>query len=500
MKTMPDKNQLPFISKTKYMNGLQCSKLLWYYYNAKDKIPKISPATQALFDQGHVVGEWAKKLFPDGIDIGWNIGVNKVLAKSKELLSKRKPLFEAGFEHNNGYSRIDILNPVGDDEWDTIEVKSSTKLDDVYIDDAAFQKYCCIDSGLKIRKCFLTHINREYVRHGDIDISKLFVIEDITDDVNIRINTVEEELKEMFNIISLKECPNEKIGPQCKDPYTCIIKEICWDFLPEGNVTQLYRLGKRAFDLINKGTYSIKEIPSDYPLSKKQAIQKDAALNNKFHIDKNAISVFLKSIKYPAYFFDLETINPAIPLFDGTRPYQQTPFQFSLHVQKEEGGKTEHYEFLADGQEDPRPKLLSEMKKVFGEEGSIIVYYQSFESGRLVEMAEAFPEYEGGVESLIKRFVDLYKPFSSFSYYSPAQNGSASLKNVLPAVTGRGYDEMPIGEGSAASRAYLRINYTKVPKEEKEKVRKNLLRYCGQDTEGMIWIIDKLKDMVKSGR
>jgi len=495
---MSDKNKSLFISKSKYMNGLQCSKLLWYKYNAKNKIPKVSPATQALFDQGHVVGEWAKKLFPEGIGIDWSIGFDKVLAKSKKLLSKRKPLFEAGFEHNDGYSRLDILNPVGDDEWDIIEVKSSTKLKDVYVDDVAFQKYCCIGSGLKIRKCFLMHVNRDYIRHGDIDPAGLFATIDTTEDVNIRISTVEEELKEMFNIISLKECPDEKIWPHCKDPYTCIMKEICWDFLPEENVTQLYRLGKGAFELINQGVYSIKEILLNYPLSEKQEIQKEVALNGNLHIDREAISVFLESVRYPAYFFDFETMNPAIPLFDGTKPYQQIPFQFSLHVQKEEGGKVKHYEFLADGQEDPRPKLLSEMKKDFGEEGSIIAYYQSFEINRLFEMANAFPEYEWWIESLIQRFVDLYEPFSSFNYYNPTQNGSASLKRVLPALTGRGYDKLPIGEGGAASREYLRITYTKVSKEEKEKVRKDLLRYCGQDTEGMIWIIDKLKEIVKT--
>ncbi|MFW6450402.1 MAG: DUF2779 domain-containing protein [Nanoarchaeota archaeon] len=479
------------LSKSKYLQGLQCSKLLWVNINDKERLPEIDASTQHIFDQGHQIGELAKSLFP-GIDMPTE-SFKENIEKTKELLAKRKPLFEAGFMVDGLFARVDILNPVNN-KWDLIEVKSSTSVKDVNIDDVAFQKHVCEKAGLKIRKCFLMHINKEYVKNGEIDPDEFFVQEDITEDVISAQAGIEERISSMFSVINGPE-PDVKIGRHCNDPYSCDLMEECWGFLPEKGVDCLCCGGKKTFDLIDKGIYHIKDIPGDYKLTPRQRIQKYCEHNGGQYIEREKIREWLEKLEYPVYYFDFETFNTAIPMFDGVKPYQQIPFQFSLHIQNSPGGELKHYSFLAEGSEDPRPKLLAKMYELMGDKGSIVVYNQSFEIGCLRNMAEAFPEYKEWVEELVSRFVDLIVPFRKFWYYDSSQRGSASIKKVLPAVTGEDYEDMEIGDGGTASLEYLRITYGDCDKEEVNQVRDALEKYCGLDTEGMVWIVDRLREM-----
>lgn len=487
----------PYLSKSKFMNGLQCEKLLWYHYNRKEDIPKPDANKQELFDQGHEVGEYAKQLFSKGVDVEWDAGFKEVLETSKKKLEERKPLFEAGFVNGNSYSRIDVLNPAGKDEWDIIEVKSSTKLKEEHIDDIAYQKYCCIGAGLKVKKCFLLSINSDYIRKGDTDVKQLFVQLDVTKEVNERFESIEKEVKSFNEIIAKKSCPSIDIGQQCNKPYECDLKHICWAFLGKNNVTELYRIGKKAFSLIDDGIHKIKDIPKGYNLNENQQIQKLSAVKNMVYVDAHSIKKFIESIEYPVYYFDFETISGAIPVFDDVQPYQQVPFQFSLHVQNEPGGEVKHYEYLADSKKDFREELVKEMKKVIGDDGDIMAYHMSFEKKRIEELAELFPDYSDWLNSLLHRFVDLIIPFRNFSYYNPKQQGKAGLKAVLPAITDKSYEGMKISEGGEASREFMRITFKeKVSQEEKQKARKNLLKYCEQDTKAMIWIKDELERII----
>jgi len=182
-------------------------------------------------------------------------------------------------------------------------------------------------------------------------------------------------------------------------------------------------------------------------------------------------------------------------MFDGVRPYQQIPFQFSLHTVADEGAEPEHHSFLASGRDDPRAALLSELEKELGDNGSIIAYNASFEKGILKQLSETFPEHKGWVEGILDRVVDLLTPFRSFHYHHPAQKGSASLKNVLPCLTGKSYEGMEIADGETASLAFQQIAYGDVTDEVSNQVRKDLEEYCGRDTEGMIWIIERLEEL-----
>ena len=484
----------PLLSKSKYLTGLQCPKYLWLQIHEPAKIPEVDAVTQYIFDQGHVVGEYAKKLFPDGIDIPHDGFMDNIVA-AKKLLVERKPLFEAGILYGNIYSRLDILNPVDEDEWDIIEIKSGTSVKEVYIDDVSFQKLCCEKAGLGIRSCKLGFINRQYIKNGEIDPKGLFILEDISTRVEEISGGMEERVSDLLEVISNKACPEMTIGQHCLAPYECPLRMECWGFLPENSVFDLRGGKTKQFSLFEQGILSIRDIPDDIPLSRQQQIQKECVMTGNVHVEKEEIRQFLSRLKYPLYYLDFETFGPAIPIFDGTRPYQDIPFQFSLHVVESKGSEAVHHSFLAEGRDDPRPEILRELQTLLGSEGSIIAYNAGFEEGVLKWLVEAFPEYTDWLEDIVTRMVDLLYPFTNFHYYNASQKDTASLKKVLPAVTGKGYEEMGIGAGMDASAAFSRIMCSDATEEEIAKVRADLVEYCKLDTEGMIWVVDKLKEL-----
>lgn len=481
------------LTKSKYLSGLQCPKYLWIQINESARIPETDPVTQHIFDQGHLVGELAKRLYPGGIDIPADNFMGNV-RRTEELLKQRKPLFEAGVLSGRIYSRVDILRPANRDEWDIIEVKSSTSVKKVNIPDVSFQKHCCESKGLKIGKCFLAFINNQYTRNGEINPKELFTTQDITSEVKEYGDGIQDRIDSMLEVMDKEVCPAIIIGPHCRDPYECALSE-CWDFLPEYNIFKLYYGGKKSFGLFNDGILTAADIPESYKLNDQQRIQQACEISGKPYVDREGISDFLNTLQYPLYYLDFETFSTAIPLFDGTRPYQAIPFQLSLHVVKDEGSNPEHFSFLAKGTDDPRPPFLAELEKVLGDSGSVIVYNQGFEKGILKKLARAFPEYDNLVSQVLDRLIDLLQPFRSFNYYHPAQKGSASLKAVLPAITGRGYEDLNISDGQIASITFLAANYGEVPDADREKIMKDLEKYCGRDTEGMIWIVDILKEL-----
>lgn len=480
---------MPILTKSKYLLGLQCPKLLWTVMNDPSAIPEVDEATQYRFDQGHLVGEYAKKRFPSGIQVPEEFRKN--IEKTKELLKERKPLFEAGFLVDNIYARADILVPVEDDAWDIIEVKSSTQVKDVNIEDVAFQKHVYTKFGLKIRKCHLMHVDNTYVKQGEIDPKELLKMEDIGVEVEEALKGIQERIKTMIEVMSLPERPDVKIGPHCTDPYACALKDDCWSYLPPDNVFELYYGGKKSWKLFEQGILSIKDIPQDFKLNPKQQIQKQSLISE--HTDKENILKFLDRLEHPLYYLDFETFSTAVPLFDGLRPYQQVVFQYSLHVESSDG-PLEHHEFLHMDPSDPRPAFLESLKSVLGDSGSIVVFNQSFEIGRLRELSEAFPSYKQWYDELLPRFVDLITPFKQFWWHSNLQHGSNSIKAVLPAVTGKSYSDLEIADGGQASIAYLDMTHGDMNDEEKEKTRKELLKYCGLDTEGMVWIVKELRN------
>jgi hypothetical protein len=280
------------------------------------------------------------------------------------------------------------------------------------------------------------------------------------------------------------------------------MKKECWAFLPkENSVFDLYRGGQKSWDLFEQKILAIKDIPATFKLNDKQQIQLKCEKTGEIHINKKSIEEFFKNLKYPLYFLDFETYQTAIPLYSGLKPYQQIPFQFSVHKIDEKGKKT-HYSFISAGSKDPRKKFVNAIKRKLGNKGSVIVYNQAFEQTRLKELAELFPLDRNYLLSINERMIDLLVPFRNFDYYDRKQEGSASIKYVLPAMTDLTYKGMEIANGAEASIRYAYITHgkidgTKAKREEIKKVRDDLKKYCKLDTEAMIQVMDKLKEKVK---
>ena len=490
-----NKKPNPFLSKTKYMDGLKCPKLLWFEYNRKEDLPLIDASVQAIMDQGTIVGELAQTLFPGGIKLQRDYMPNKQAEKSLEAAKLRKPLFEAGFVYKQAYALADILNPVAKGAWDLIEVKSSSGMKEEYYRDIAFQKYVYEGAGLKIRKCYLMYINNQYVRKGKIDPKKLFATEDVTRQCDDLIPEIEADIADMFETIQKNDEPRVKISPHCNKPYTCLLKDMCWDFLPEkDDIFGLYYGAKKAYQLIERGVLRITDINKNVSLSYKQSIQVTCHKTQTPYIDKKGIKGFLDTLKYPLYFLDFETINPAIPAYDDTRPFEAIPFQYSLYVVKGKGVKTECHSYIALGDKDPRAEILKQLKKLLGNSGSVIAYNASFEKTTLRHASEAYSQYQDWVVAIEERLVDLLAPFRGFLYYHPGQGGSASLKNVLPIMTKSSYDDMEIAGGNTASTEYYRVTFGKnIDKKERQRVYSALEKYCDLDTKGMVDILDELR-------
>ncbi len=487
------------ISKSKYISGLKCPKLLWYLYNAKDEIPAFDAATEARFAGGHEIGEWAKKLYPGGIEVAYDPDSYEAMIKqTKELLPQRIPIFEATLEHRGAFARADVLVPVGEDQWDMIEVKSSTKVKDYHYDDMAVQAYIFKGEGLKIRKCMLACVNNQYVRQGDIDPAQLLKQEELTEAVEEKLAGVADKLKEMQEIIKLKKCPDTKIGKHCDMFHSCQMEEVCWGFLPKHNVFTLRSIGAKAYELFEQGVLDVADIPEEFSLSDKQQIQLAAIRSGQAQVDKLGLQEFLGQLKYPLYFLDFETVWPPLPLFDGVRPYQQIPFQFSLHVRESEGAELRHHSYLAEGGDDPRQELAEKLKPLMGDKGSVLAFNARFECSRLQELGEAYPEYAAWVETILARVVDLIVPFRKFHYYHACQLGYASLKNILPAFDKKAYQDMAIADGGTASSEYARVTYgDDVAQEDRAKVREDLEAYCALDTLAMVRLLDGLQELVK---
>lgn len=480
---------MKFLTKSLYMSGQQCPRLLWF--SSKNQLPELSLYDQHKFAQGRDFEKYVKKLFPDGIDLG-NLNHSENIKETRNLISQSKTIFEACMVYKNLFFKGDILQP-STDGWNLYEIKASTKVKKEHIPDLAFQKFVGEKSGINIKKCFIEYINKEYIRQGNVIPGELVLQEDVTEKVN-QIKNVEENSEEYIKVIEQGNPPEILISRNCNSPFGCPLKKACWGNLPEYHVLQLTNW-RRYWELFEEGIEDIKDIPKDEIFSSdKDRVIKEAVDESKTIVNKDKIRNFLKELQYPLYYLDFETFDTAIPIFDQSRPYQKIPFQYSLHI-RDENNKVKHFDFLARGEKDPRPELLDRLEKEIGQTGSVIVFNKTFEIGVLRKLAEDFPKHESFIEDIINRIIDLAGPFKNFDYYNPVQKGSYSLKAVLPAISGKGYSNLEIDNGTDASMKYF-YSHIKANLKNIDEIRNNLLKYCCLDTEGMIWIIDELNRIV----
>lgn len=489
-----------YLTKTRYVDGLACRKKLWLEFNAPGRLPKANETGQFQMDEGQRVGELARRRFPGATLIGERQAEEND-RRSRKLLGERIPLLEAGFVHpdRSSFARADVLLPVGENEWDIVEVKSAGSVKEEFLHDLAFQYYCYSGAGLKIRKCFLLHVDTTYVRKGEVDPFGLFDQEDITERVAELSPTVQSNVSALLESALSKDCPEFGKGESFHDDDDGIHDDdAVWTEHPGADIRNLYRGGKRSLSFLESGVFRIRDIPKSFVLKGQQAIQRDSHTTGQIHVDSDKIASFLRQLEYPLHFLDFETTyGTAIPLFDGTSPYQPIPFQYSVHVVNEPGQVPIAHSFLSTESDDPRRALVASLRRDIGPNGHVVVYNQGFEKRILNDLGRFLPDSAKWVSNVTARIVDLLVPFRNFDYYNPQQRGKASIKAVLPALTGRSYDHLEIAEGAEASLAFLRAAFPSLfgespTRKDIEQTRARLVRYCGQDTEGMAWIVEEL--------
>jgi len=477
------------LSKTNFMLGLKCPRALWFKINQPATFPPLSESTRAVLNEGNRVGELARQLYPDGILLERDSDPRKMHAESIKALRLGVPLFESGMldERAQLYALPDILFPVGENVWDLYEVKSSTSVKPYHPKDVAFQRTVYESAGLRIRNTYLMHVNPDYVKDGPLDLTQYFVAKNINREVARYLPHIRELVEGMQNIMSSENPPEIAAGQSCGD---CSMDPICWSDLPPFNVFTLFRGRSVAFDLRSREILKIGDIPEDYSLNHNHSVQREAIISGQPQINKGNLKAFLDQIKFPVYFLDFETIAPAVPIFNGTRPYEAVPVQFSLHTLRNRRYKPDHVSFLADGSIDPRPDILLRLQKLLGSRGTILAYFADYEQRCISHMVRSVPEFKQWQSGITPRFVDLWKPFGNFDYYHPLQQGSTSMKKVLPVFSDKTYKGLDIAEGMGARMEYMRAAFDPTcTEEEKQQIFRALEEYCGLDTYGMIEIL-----------
>ncbi|MCL5733881.1 MAG: DUF2779 domain-containing protein [Patescibacteria group bacterium] len=471
------------LSKTDFKKYLTCPFYLWLFKYRKDLLPEelIHPSGKFI-DEGKEVDELSKGLFPKGVEIGefnlegWKRTQASIKKGSKILI---QPTVVAG----ELTSRADFLIYNEDFErWDIYEVKSSTAVkrggqktwNENQIVDVAFQKITWEKAGIKIGATYIVYVNKDFVKHGEVKAEfcgpekgekGFFVKENVSGEVSEMMPFIEPEIESALSVIRIQKDVHEAMNALCPDINSC-------NFISELSSDVRKMLG---VELITEEGEEKKNLES--------------------------VRLALKSLSYPLYFFDYETYDSAIPLFDGFHPYQKMPFQYSLHIKKSSSSKVEHKYFLADKLENPMPDLLAQLNKDIGPRGSILVWYESFEKTRNEEMAKMYPEYADFLRGVNERVFDLMKVFDKELYWRKEFGTSRSLKVVAPVLApDLPYSELNIHEGGTASASWKELVDSNLPEHKKQELKTDMLKYCQRDTEVMVRILDVVEREIKDGK
>lgn len=488
------KRKTSMLSKTRFLAGLQCPLRLWYQCYRRDLATEISPAQQAIFDSGHEVGRLATRLYPQGILIEEDyLHHGQAVRSTRAAMDKPgvKAIYEAAFIYQNVRIRVDILQKLENGNWNLIEVKSSTAAKDVHLSDVSVQHHVLNGAGLSIEKAGILHLNNQYVYDGQrIDLDSLFNFADLTDQLFAQAQRVPAQLDGFKQMLAAESAPVIPPDRHCKNPYPCEFWEHCIRKMPEFWVLGLSGIGQdRLVELADMGIVDIRDIPGSFPLTQIQHRIRSCVINQKEYIAAG-LEFELNDVEYPIHFLDFETVSPAIPRYRGTRPYQTIAFQWSDHILTS-GGNFAHREYLCTEDKHPAKEFTRTLLDALETTGTIFIY-TAYEKGIIKELADHLPQYRQPLNAITARFKDLYAILKT-NFYQPKFYGSFSLKSVLPAlVPDMSYKSLSIQEGSQASLEYLKMIDPDTLVEEKERIKNDLLAYCGQDTLALMKIREVL--------
>jgi hypothetical protein len=488
------------LTKSAFLLGSQCRKMHWLHFHGATHgvIPNpLSTAAQFLVDQGRKVGQLAQQRFPAGVNlvetVGFDLG-RRARETTRLIADGADVLFEAVFEYHGAVCAVDILTRDGDG-WRVHEVKAGTRVREHHVLDAAFQYWVLAGCGLDIEDVLITHIDNGYSRHGDLDLNQLFIDESVLDQVLGMQDELGVTVANLQEVLGSATVPETEIGIQCMSPHDCPFVSQCWSHIPERSVFELTRGGRKRWDLYREGIVKLRDIPDQFPLTPGQKIQVQAEKTGRTRIDRPAIRCFLNSLVYPIAHIDFETTNEVVPPYCKMIPYQQLPFQHSIHSQACENGDIDHHEFLADAKIDPREPFVRSLLGALKGAETVLVYNKAFEDTRLRELQHHFPELHDEIQAVRDRLVDLMIPFQRRWYYTPEMHGSYSIKAVLPALVPElSYSDLAVSNGASASAAFVSLRDETDP-ERAEQVRGELLTYCTLDTWSMTKLLGKLREV-----
>lgn len=447
------------LSKSKYTRGMICHKSLWLYVNKRQE-QKIEPATMSLFARGTGVGELAQSWFPGGsMAVLKDYPTIAAAKRTQEMISQGvETIYEATFIYADTLVAVDILHK-HNGRWQIYEVKATNSVKPEHAKDVAVQYWVVKASGLDVADAFLMHLNRAYVRRGELVIKDLFLPESLLATIMPLQPDIANDLNTLHEMVKGEE-PDIAMAKHCTSPYKCDFTDYCLSLLPADD----------------------EEAP---PLSSEP------------EVNEQAVRDFVSSVRYPLCHLDFETVMPAVPMFDESRPYQQIPFQYSLHIQLAPDRMIEHKEYLAESNPntDPREGLIVQMIADTKGANTILAYHAAFEGRMIREMIRDFPQYTAPLESILSRMVDLIIPFRRKYYRTETMLGSASIKRVLPALYPEfSYDQLDISDGMAASNAFLDLYYSN-DREHIARTRESLRKYCELDTLAMVKLFETLKSV-----
>lgn len=483
------------LSKSRLLAYRQCPRRLWLEIH-RPQLRADSAATQASFAVGHQVGDIARRLYdPQGkgalLDPPAE-GFEAAFERTQALLGARKPIFEAAFQAEGALALADVLLPVtkaGRKAWRMVEVKSSTSVKDYHRDDAAVQALVARAAGVPLAAIALAHIDSQWVYPGHGDYQGLLVEQDLSAEAFGRADEVRGWIAGAQATAARRKPPAVATGQHCKAPYACGFLAHCRSQEPQAEYPIEWLPGRRSKALdahvADHGAIDMRDLP-DTLLSTPQQRVKAATLTGKAWFDQAGAARALAEHTFPAWFMDFETIPFAVPIWKGTRPYQQMPFQFSVH-RLSYAGRLAHAEFLDLSGQDPSRAFAQALVAACGERGPVFVYNAAFEQTRLKELAERFPRLRRELLAIDSRIVDLL-PVARAHYYHPSQQGSWSIKAVLPALCpGPRHAELEgVQDGGMAMQAYLEALAPATSQARKDQIRRQLLDYCALDTLAMV--------------
>jgi len=486
------------ITKSQFMKFRKCPVHFWFLKHKPEVLVRkeLSDFEQQIIDQGIEVEQWARRLYPDGelVDLFQEEAVELT---RKKIIDHVHTIFQASFAADGLYSMSDIINWNPElQAWDIYEVKGTTskqKSKKEHYWDVAFQREVVERSDEAVGRLYLVELNKEYIKDGGINVEELLIVKDITEEIDTMRFEIQSAIGDAKNTLAITveystcDCFYNAPAHQC-DAFSHLHPNI-----PSYSVYNIARIGsskKKLAAFVDADIFAIEDIPDDNDLSQIQSNQV-FVYNHDIEIFKHDdIRKELEKIEYPIYFLDYETIPTAIPLYDACYPFQQVPFQYSLHIQHSPESELIHAEFLHLDKTNPIPKLAAQMRADIGDKGSVIVWNKKFEGKCNEDMANQIPDLSSFLLDINQRMYDLMDIFHKQYYVKKEFLGKTSIKNVLPALAPEfSYSDLNIQDGGVASSTYKRIIWDSIDNALQTDIANDLLEYCKLDTLAMVEIL-----------